>query len=76
MKWTLSGLHDCSNLYFGLVIQYWLNRCHAAGIEGLYKVGEKLVGEHSRRPSSFIITEYLFADDAALICSSREDIWL
>ena len=34
----------------------------------------RLVGERTRRPSSFVITECLFADDAALICSSREDM--
>ena len=59
-----------STLYFELVIQCWLSRCDAAGIEVPYKVGGKLVGEHTRRPSSFVITECLFADDAALICSS------
>jgi len=39
----------------------------------LYTVGMKLVGECTRR-SSFVITNCLFADDAALICFSREDM--
>ena len=53
-----------------------LSRCDTAGIEVLYKIGGKLVGECTRRPSSFVISECLFADDAALICSSRADIYV
>ena len=34
-----------------------------------FKVGGKLVGERTRRPSSFVLSECLFADDAALVCS-------
>ena len=37
----------------------------------LYKIGGKLIGECTRKPSSFVISECLFADDAALICASR-----
>ena len=61
-------------LYFELVIQCWLSCCDAAGFEVLYKVGGKLVGERTRRSSLFVITECLFTDDAALICSSRADM--
>ena len=61
-------------LYFELVIRCWLSRCDTAGIKVLYKIGGKLVGERTRRPSSFVISECLFADDAALICSSRADM--
>ena len=61
-------------LYFELVIRCWLSHCDTAGIEVLYKIGGKLVGERIRRSSSFVISECLFADDAALICSSRADM--
>ena len=61
-------------LYFELVIQCWQSHCDAAGIEVLYKVGGKLVEERTRRPPSFVKTECLFVDDAALICSSRADM--
>ena len=76
-----NGLHQgCTiaptlfNLYFELVIRCWLSRCDTPGIEVLYKTSGKLVGECTRRPSSFVISECLFADDAALICSSRADM--
>ena len=61
-------------LYFKLIIWCWLSCCDTAGIEVQYKMGGKLVGERTRRPSSFVISECLFADDAALICSSRADM--
>ena len=41
-----------------------------------YRIGGKLVGERTRRPLSFIVSECLFADDAALVCSSREDMFV
>ena len=41
-------------IYFGLVIQCWLSRCEEAEIKVLYKIGRKLVGEHTRRPLSFV----------------------
>jgi len=63
-----SRLHYCSNLYFEEVFQCWLHRCDKV----LYKIG--LIGERTRRPSSFIISECLFADDVALICASRSDM--
>ena len=59
-------------LYLELVIQCWRSCCRAIGIEVQYRIGGKLVGERTRRPLSFTVSECLFADDAALICSSRE----
>ena len=56
-------------LYFGLVIDRWLSLCQATGVVVEFKVGGKLVGERTRRPSSFVLSECLFADDAALVCS-------
>ena len=41
-----------------------------------YKIGGKLVGERTRRPLSFTVSECSFADDVALVCSSREDIFV
>jgi len=38
----------------------------------LYKIGGKLIGERTRRLSSFIISECLL--DVALICASRSDM--
>ena len=77
-----SGLHQgCTIaptlfiLYFEFVIQCWLSQCVAAQIEVLYKIGGKPGGECTRRPSSCVITECLFADDAAVFCSSRADTY-
>ena len=61
-------------LYFKQVIRCWLHCCNAVGIKVLYKIGRKLVGEPTRKPSSFELSECLFADDAALICTSRLDM--
>ena len=41
-----------------------------------FKLGGKLVGERTRRPSSFVMSECLFTDDAALVCSCRENMVL
>ena len=38
----------------------------------LYKQGGRLVGERTRRPSVFMVTELLFADDAAAVGTTRE----
>ena len=59
-------------LYLELAIQCWRSYCQAIGIEVQYQIGGKLVGERTRRPLSFTVSECLFANDAALICSSRE----
>ena len=63
-------------LYFGLVIDSWLSRCNVAGVEVQFKLGGRLVGERTRRPNSFVLSECLFADAAALVCSCREDMVL
>ena len=63
-------------LYFGLVIDRWLDRCQAAGVEVQFKLGGRLVGERTKRPSSFVLSGCLFADDAALVCSCIEDVVL
>ena len=38
-------------------------------------ISGKLVGKHTRRPSPFQLSQFFFADDAALICTSRSDIF-
>ena len=62
------------NLYFNLVMGQWRTRCHSFGTEVHYKCGGKLVGERTRRPLKTTVTELQFADDAALVCSSREGV--
>ena len=52
------------------------SRCQAVGVEVQFKLGGRLVGERTRRPSSFVLSECLFADDAALMCSCSEDMVL
>ena len=39
-----------------------------------YKYGGKLVGERTRRPLSFEITELLFADDGVIVCCMRQEM--
>ena len=41
-----------------------------------FKLGGRLVGERTRRPNSFVLLECLFVDDAAVVCSSRENMVL
>ena len=63
-------------LYFELVIGRWLSLCQAAGVEAQFKMGGKLIGERIRKPSSYVLQASLFADDAALVCSCRENMLL
>ena len=64
-------------LYFSsFVIDRWLSQCQAAVVEVQFKLGGKLVGERTRRPSSFVMSECLFTDDDALVCSCRENMVL
>ena len=62
------------NLYFNLVIESWRQRCQTFGVDVLYKCNGKLVGERTRRPSTMTVTALLFADDAAAVSTTREDI--
>ena len=62
------------NLYFNLVMGAWRSRCQSIGVDVLYRVGEKLVGERTRRPLQTTVTELLFADDAVVVVSGREDM--
>ena len=62
------------NLYFNMVTTCWRDRCHPFGVDILYKCSGKLIGERTRSPSSFTATELLFADDAAAVGTSRENM--
>ena len=60
----------------GLVIERWLGLCQVAGIEVQFKLSGKLIKERTRSPSSFVFSECLFADDAALVCSCWKSMTL
>ena len=62
------------NLYFNLVMGQWYTKRHSFGTEVHYKCGGKLVGERTRRPLKNTVTKLQFADDAALVCSSRKGV--
>ena len=60
------------NLYFNMVVSCWKDRCHSLGVGIWYKYGGNLVGERTRRTSKEVVTELLFADDAAILGPNRE----
>ena len=55
-------------------MKQWRKSSQPFGVEVHYKYGGKLVGERTRRPLKTTVTELQFADDAALVGSSREEI--
>ena len=57
-----------------MVIWCWRQRCAQLGVRYLYKCGGKLVGERTRVPSTSWMTELSFANDAAVVASTREDL--
>ena len=61
-------------LYLNRVIECWWGRCKSLGVKVFYKYGGKLVGERTRKPLSFEITELLFADDGVMVCCTRKDM--
>ena len=68
------GCTIAPTLFNLFVIGQWRKRCQPFGVEILYKCGGKLVGERTRRPLTTTATELQFADDAAFVGSSREQI--
>ena len=56
------------------MVSCWRERCQSCGVDILYKCGGKLIGERTTRPSVLKVTELQFADDAAAVGTSREDI--
>ena len=63
-------------LFFEFAIASWLGWCDVAGVEVQFKLGGRLVGERTGRPNSFTLSECLFADDTAMVCSSKENMVL
>ena len=61
-------------LYLNRVIECWWGRFESLGVKVFYKYGGKLVGERTRKPLSFEITELLFADDGVMVCCTRKDM--
>ena len=59
------------NLYFNMVITCWRERCRSLGVDILYKCGGKLIGERTRSPQTAKVNELLFADDAAVVSTTR-----
>ena len=49
------------------MIDRWLSQCHIAGVQVQFKLGGKLVGERTKRPSYFVLSECVFTDDATLV---------
>ena len=72
----------CSCTYFvylvlqcgNVVLATTMTLCAQLGVKFLYKCGGKLVGEWSRAPSTSWMTELSFADDAAIVTCTREDL--
>ena len=62
------------NLYFNLVISQWREKCRDVGVNILYKCDGKLIGERTRRPCCTKMSEFLFAEDAAVIGTSRRSM--
>ena len=48
--------------------------CQSIGVDILYKCGGKLIGERTRRPSGATVNKLLFADDAVIVSSTRENM--
>ena len=65
-----------ASIYFSIsiIIEQWPKKCQPFGVDILYKCGGTLVGERTRRPLTTTATQLQFADDAALVGSSREQI--
>ena len=61
-------------LFFYVVIWCWHQWCAQLGVRYLYKCGGKLVGKRTRAPSTSWMTELSFANDAAVVASTREDL--
>ena len=59
------------NLYLNLVISQWREKCRDFGVDILYKCGGKLIGERTRSPCCTKMSEFLFADGAAAVGTSR-----
>ena len=68
------GVLLCLSCFFYVVIWCWHQWCAQLGVRYLYKCGGKLVGKRTRAPSTSWMTELSFANDAAVVASTREDL--
>lgn len=61
------------NIFFSAVVSSWRSSCGVAGIEALYKLERKLVGDRTAKAKldKVKVTESQFADDVALYATSR-----
>ena len=61
------------NLFFSAVVNSWRSRCQVAGVEALFKIGRRLVGDRTAKSKldAVKVTESQFADDVALYATSR-----
>ena len=57
-----------------MVIMCWRECCQSIGVDILYKCGGKLIEESTRRPSRATVNDLLFADDAAIVSSTTENM--
>ena len=64
------------NIYFSAVVSHWCSQSSVPGVEILYRLGRKLVGDRTAksRLNSVSVTESQFADDAALYTTSRQNM--
>ena len=62
------------NLYLNLVVEEWTSRCEPLGVDVLYKCGGKVVGECTRRRLQMIGSDFLFADDTAVVITTKESM--
>ena len=61
-------------LFLNVVIWCWCQRCAQLGVRFLYKCRSKLVGERIRASSTSWMTELSFANDAAVVASTKQDL--
>ena len=69
--WTMAPV--LFNIYFSAVISHWRSMCPDVGVAVRHHPGRKIVGDRTakHRLDSLLISETLFADDAAAFTTSR-----
>ena len=58
-----------------LVIDRWLSRCQAVGVEVQFRLGGRLVGERTRRPSFFVLSQSVCLQMMLPWCALVKMIW-
>ena len=62
------------NLFFNLVMEMWRNLCSEDGVTMLYNVDGHLVGSRSKKYNTAKWGEMMFADDTAIVSTSKDKI--